>query len=176
MQRRDRLDLRIDLDAGADAEAPSDRPSPVRWSSSSTFARERALELLRVRALEADRDVRDRHDAVEVDEDGNEPLLLLGVAECALEQTRLAVFPRSEEANVVTADRGTEELVRLVVAVEELLRGDRARVDEGVRVDDHVRCQRTRKYADSGLTPHLARYRRRAERLPARAARARMRR
>ena len=116
---------------GADAVGAERQAEPGPLEQLVDTGAERALELAGVRALEADGDVGDGHDAVEVDEDRDEALLLLAVAERALEQARLAVFPRREQTDVVSADGGTEELVRLLVAVEQLLRRDRARVNEG---------------------------------------------
>ena len=93
--------------------------------------------MLRVRTLEADRHVGERVDAVEVDEHGDQPLLPLGIPERALQQRRLSVLPRCVQADVVAPDCLLEELVRLRVAIEDVVRRDRAGVDERVDVDDH---------------------------------------
>ena len=106
VQRRDRLDRRIDLDAGADAVGAERQSEPRALEQLVDACAERALELARVRTLEADRDVGDGHDAVEVDKDRDEALLILAVAERALEQARLAVLPRREQTDNVAADRG----------------------------------------------------------------------
>ena len=97
----------------------------------------RALEMPGVRALEADRDVGDREDAVQVDEHRDQALVALGVPEHAVEEAGLAVLPRRVEPHVVAADRFREQLGGLGVTIEDVLRGDRARVDEGVDVRDH---------------------------------------
>ena len=105
--------------------------------NSSTRVRSSPLQLPRVGALEADRDVGDREDAVEVDHDRDQALLPLAVAEHAPEQARLAVLARRVEPHVVPADRRREQPLRLLVAVDDVVRRERARVDEGVDVRDH---------------------------------------
>ena len=105
--------------------------------------------MLRVGALEPDRHVGDRVDPVEVDEDRDEPLLLLAVAQRPLQQARLPVLARRVEAHVVAADRVLQQLVGLPVPIEDVLGRDRPRVDERVDVGDHVRRQRTEKCAAS---------------------------
>src|SRR5205085_6906898 len=100
----ERLDLRVDLDAGADAVG-AERETEARPLEELVDLRaQRPLQLPGVRPLEADGHVGDRDDAVEVDENRDEPLLLLAVSERALEQARLAVFARRVEADVMAAD------------------------------------------------------------------------
>ena len=117
--------------------APSERPSPVLLDARSDLA----FQLPRVRTLEADRDVRDRQHAVEVDEDRDQALVSLALEQHAPEQARLAVLARAIEADVVPADGRRQQLTRLGVAIDDLVRRNGVRVHEGVDVRDH-RCQR----------------------------------
>ena len=95
------------------------------------------LQLPRVGALEADRDVGDREDAVEVDEDRDQAFLPLAVTEHPPEQARLAVLSGRVEPHVVPADRGREQPLCLLVTVDDVVRRERPRVDERVDVGDH---------------------------------------
>src|SRR5207344_2352031 len=67
----------------------------------------------------------------------DEALALLAVREGAPDQARLAVLARGVEPYVVAADRVLQQLLSLVIAVDDLLRRDRARVDEGIDVRNH---------------------------------------
>ena len=62
----------------------------------------------------------------------------LTVAQGPLEQARLPVHPWGEEAHEVATDRIPEQLARLVVAIDDVLRRQRMRVDERVDVGDHA--------------------------------------
>ena len=97
---------RVELQPGADPERAEREPEAGALEELLDPRARLALQLPRVGALEADRDVGDREDAVEVDEDRDHPLLPLAVAEHAPQQARLAVLPRRVEAHVVAADRG----------------------------------------------------------------------
>jgi hypothetical protein len=93
--------------------------------------------VLRVGALDADGHVGVGENAVEIDQDRDQPLAALRVAEDPPEEARLPELPRGVEADVVAADRRPEELLRLGVAVDQILGGNRPRVDEWVRVGDY---------------------------------------
>ncbi len=132
-----RIGARIDLEPGADPERAERETEPGALQELLDPAAHLALQLPRVGALEADRDVGDREDAVEVDEDRDQALLPLAVAEDTAQQARLAVLPRRVEAHVVPSDRGGQESHRLVVPVDDVVGRERMRVDERVDVRDH---------------------------------------
>jgi hypothetical protein len=92
-----------------------------------------------VGALEADGDVGDRGDAVEVDQDRDQPLARLAVAQRPPEQAGFAVLARREQPHVVAADAVAQKLLSLGVAVDHVLGRQRVRVDERVDIGDH-RC------------------------------------
>ena len=137
MQRRQRIGLRLQLQARADAEGAEREAEPGLLQELLDPPADRAAQLLRVRALEADGHVGQRDDAVEVDQHGHEPFLPLAVGERALQQARLAVLPGRVEPDVVAADRVLEQRLGLLVAIDDLVGLDRARVDERVDVGDH---------------------------------------
>src|SRR5690242_1091948 len=91
-----------------------------------------------VRPLEPHGHVRERHDAVQVDEHRDQSLLALSVPEGARGAARLPVLARRIAARVVPADGVCEELGRLTVAVDDLVGPERMRVDERVDVHLHV--------------------------------------
>ena len=137
VQRGQRIRARVDLEPGADPERAEREAEARALQELLDPAARLPLQLPRVGALEADRDVGDREDAVEVDEDRDQTLLPLAVAEDAAQQARLAVLPRRVEAHVVAADRGRQQLARLVVPVDDVVGRERVRVDERVDVRDH---------------------------------------
>ena len=137
MQRRQRIDLRIELELRADPVG-AERDADARLLEKVLdLGADGALQLLRVGALEAKRHIGDRGHAVQVDEDRDQALLGLPVAKRALEEARLAVLPRRVEPDEVAADGVPEQLLRLAVAVDDLLGGDGMRVDERIDVGDH---------------------------------------
>ena len=87
------------------------------------------------RPLEPDRDVRNRGDAVQVDDDRDQPLSLLAIAQRAHQQACLAVFAGCEQAHVVSADGVLEQRLGLAVPVDDVLGSERVRVDERVCVE-----------------------------------------
>ena len=76
---------------------------------------------------------------------GIKPFLPLAVTEHAPEQARLAVLAGRVEPHVVPADRGREQPLCLLVAVDDVVRRERPRVDERVDVGDHGVNQCSRK-------------------------------
>ena len=132
MEGRERIGLRVELEAGADAEGAEREADPGPLEELFDARAERALQVLRVRALEPHRDVGDRGDAVEVDVDRDQPFALLAVAERPLQQARLPVLARREEADEVAADDVLQQLVGFGVAVDDVLGTERVRVDERV--------------------------------------------
>jgi len=117
----------IELEPGADPER-SEREADARSLQERLDAgAELALQLLRIGALEPHGHVRDRGDAVEVDEDGDEALLALPVVQRLLEEARLPVLPRRVEADVMAADGVVEEAAHLGLAIDDVLRRDRPR-------------------------------------------------
>ena len=126
--------------ACAHTESAEGEPEPVLWRNSSIRAANLALELPRIGALEPHRDVGDRQDAVQVDEDRDHPLLLLPVAQHPPQKARLPELPRREQTDVMAADCVREQALRLLVPVDDFLRRDRVGVDERVDVGDH-RCR-----------------------------------
>ena len=137
VQRRQRVGLRFQLKPRADPERAEREPEARLLEELLDAAPDRAPQLLRVCALEADGHVGERDDAVQVDEHRHEPLLLLAVRENSPEQARLAVLARRVQPDVVAADRVLQQVLRLLVAVDDLLGRDRPRVDERVDVGDH---------------------------------------
>ena len=119
------------------------QPDPGPLEKSLDALAEVALELLRVRALEADGDVGDGRDSVQVDEDRDEPLVSLAVVQRPLEQARLPVLARGVQPDVVTADGAPEELPHVLVAIDDVLGRHGARIDERVDVLDHCARQTT---------------------------------
>ena len=128
---------RVELELRADPERAEREAEPGALEELVDARPDRALELLRVGALDPHGDVGDREHAVEVDHDRDQPLLALAVAEHAPEQARLAELARRVEPDVVAADRLPEQLRGLLVAVDDLVGRDRPRVDERVDVGDH---------------------------------------
>ena len=138
VERGQRVGRGLELEAGADPERAEREPDAGALEERLDPRAELALELLRVRPLEPHRDVGDRGDAVEVDEDRDQPLVALAVVERLLEEARLAVLARRVEADVVAADRVLQEPAHLVLAVDDVLRRDGTRVDERVDIRDHA--------------------------------------
>jgi hypothetical protein len=137
VQRRQRVALRVELQPSADAERTQREPEAGALQKLLDARTHLALQLPRVGTLDAHRHVGDRQHAVEVDEDRDEALVLLPVAQHAAEEARLAVLPRRVQPHVVAADGPLEQATRLVVAVDHLVGRDRPRVHERVRVRDH---------------------------------------
>ena len=138
VQGGERILHRLELELRADAERAERQADPRSLQERLDASPELALQLLRVCALEPDRDVADRRDAVEVDEHGHEPFGALAVVQRALEEARLAVLPGRVEPDVVAADGVPEELPHLVLAIDDVLGGNRSRVDERIDVHDHA--------------------------------------
>ena len=143
MERRERVVHGLELELCADPEGAEREPDPGPLEECLDALAEIALELLRVRALEPDRDVGDGGDAVQVDEHRNESLVPLAVVQCPLEQARLAVLARGIEPDVVAADGAPEELPHVLVAIDDVLGRHGARVDERIDVVDHCARQTT---------------------------------
>src|ERR1051326_2754075 len=101
--------------------------------------------MLRIGSLEADGHVRDRGDAGEIYEDGDQAFPLLAVAQRPLQETRLAVLARREEPDIMAADDVAKQLLRLRVAVDDFLGRERVRIDEGIDVGDHRSLRDYRK-------------------------------
>ena len=137
VQRRQRVGLGFQLKPRADPERAEREPKARLLEELLDAAPDRAPQLLRVCTLEADGHIGERDDAVQVNEHRHEPLLLLAVRENSPEQARLAVLARRVEPDVVAADRVLQQVLRLLVAVDDLLGRDRPRVDERVDVGDH---------------------------------------
>ena len=137
MQRRQGIDLRIQLELCADPVGAERDADSGLLEKVLDLGADGALQLLRVRTLEAKRHVGDGGNSVQVDEDRDQALLRLAVAKRALEQARLSVFPRRVEPDEVAADSIREELLGLAVAVDDLLGGDGMGVDERIDVGDH---------------------------------------
>src|SRR5205085_10746283 len=128
---------RIELELRADAES-AEREAETRALQERLDLRlERTLQRVRVRPLEPDRDVGDRDDPVEVDDDRDQALPPLPVPQRTLEEAGLAVLPWRVQADEMAADDLGEELFRLLVPVDHVLGIDRVRVDERVDVGDH---------------------------------------
>src|SRR5262249_36124039 len=137
---------RVELDPGADPERPEREAEAGALEELLDPGADRALQVPRVGPLEADRDVGDREHAVEVDRDGDEPLVALRIAEHAVQEARLPILAGGVESDVVPADRLLEQLGGLGIAVEDVLGRNRARVDEGVDVGDHRPLSMTGSY------------------------------
>src|SRR5207237_8916108 len=126
-----------ELELRADAVRPEGEADACPLEKLLDAAPDRALQLPRVRALEADRHVRDRRDAVEVDEHGNQPFARLAVPERLRQQARLPVLARRVQPHVMAADGALEKPPALVLAIDHVLRGQWVRIDEGIDVFDH---------------------------------------
>ena len=137
MQRRQRIDLRIQLELRADPIGAERDADSRLLEKVLDLGADGALQLLRVGALEAKRHIGDRGHAVQIDKDRDEAFFGLPVAKRTLEQARLAVLPRRVEPDEVAADGIPEELLRLAVAVDDVLGGDGMGVDERIDVGDH---------------------------------------
>src|SRR5438034_4002947 len=94
--------------------------------------------MLRVSTLEPVSDVRQRGDAIEIDEDRDQAFSLLAVAQGPLQEARLAVLSRREQAHEVAADDVPQQLLRLAVAVDDLLGSEGVGIDERVDLGDQV--------------------------------------
>jgi hypothetical protein len=137
MQRRQGVGLGVDSQLRADAVGAEREADAGLLEEVLHLGPERAFQVLRVGTLETDGDVGDRGDAIQVDEHGDQVLLLLPVAKRAPQQTRLAVLARGEQADVVAADDVAQELLRFFVPVDDVLGENRVGVDERVDVGDH---------------------------------------
>ena len=143
VERRQRVGRGLELEAGADPEGAERQADTRPLEESLDPGAQLALELLRVRPLEPDGHVGDRGDPIEIDEDRDQSLVALAVVERLLEEAGLPVLARRVEADVVAADRVPEQPPHLVLAIDDVLRRDGARVDEGVDVDDQCASQTT---------------------------------
>ena len=126
VQRRERSLLGSNWSRAPTPIAPSESPSPVLCSNSSTRLCTRPLSSRGVGALDPDGQVGEGQHPVEVDEHRDHPLLALGVAEHAAQEARLAELPRGVEPHVVAAGRRGEQLACFVVAVDDVVGRDRA--------------------------------------------------
>ena len=95
VERRERIDLRPELELRADPVGAEREPDAGLLKEVLDPAPDRALQLPRVRALEADRDVRDRRHAIQVDEDRDQRFLL-AVAQRPPQQAGLPVLAGAE--------------------------------------------------------------------------------
>ena len=148
VERGERVGARVGLELDADPEAAERQPETGALEKllDPTFLFYRTFEVLGVRALEADGDVADRDDAVEVDEHGDEALAGLAVAQRAHQQAGLAVLAGREQADVVPSHGGGKQRARLLVPVDDVVGRERPRVDERVDIGDHAVLKDTKRY------------------------------
>jgi hypothetical protein len=138
VERGQRIAPRVELEARADPERAEGEADARALEERLDASAQLAAEVPRVGPLEPHGHVRDRGHAVEVDQHADQALAAAAVVERPGEQARLAVLARGVEPDVVAADGAAQELGDLLVAVDDVLGRNGARVDERIDVLDHA--------------------------------------